>query len=216
MALGWKGQYLRYRELLLNIVAVYRQRPDLKTFLEIILSLATISLFGVFALKPTLLTISQLITDVNGKEETISKMEQKIANLNTAQNLFFQQSENISLVKSAIPDAPDPQGFVRQIEGVANQNSVKVLGISLGEVVLVGKTTIKPLSEETPLPSGALGLNYSISVSGSYPNLSFFISSLENLRRPIRIDNLGITSSETETGKAIIMILSGRTPYLGN
>jgi Tfp pilus assembly protein PilO len=215
MALGWKGQYVRYRELLLNIVALYRQRPDLKAFLEILLSLTTISFFGIFALKPTVLTIGQLITEVRGKEETIAKMDEKITNLNTAQNLFFQQSEKINLVKSAIPEAPDPQSFVRQIEGVASKNSVNVLGISLGEVTLVGKEKSKPSSEETPLPQGALGLSCSISVSGNYLNLLSFISDLENLRRPIKIDNLGITSSETETGRVIIMIISGRTPYLG-
>jgi Tfp pilus assembly protein PilO len=215
MALGWKGQYLRYRELLLNIVALYQQRPDLKAFLEILLSLATVSFFGIFALKPTVITISQLITEIKGKEETVAKMEQKIADLNTAQNLFFQESEKINLLKSAIPEAPDPQSFVRQIEGVANKNFVNVLGISLGEVTLVGKVKTKPSSEETPLPQGALGLSYSISASGNYSNLLLFISDLENLRRPLKIDNLGITSSETETGKAIIMIISGRAPYLG-
>lgn len=214
MALGWRGQYLRYRELLLNVVTIYKQRPDLKAFLEILLSLGTISFFGIFALKPTFLTIGQLITEVRGKEEIVAKMEQKINDLNTAQSFFSQQPEKISLVKSAIPEIPEPQTFVRQIEGVAAKDSVNVLGISLGEVTLVGTTASKSATEEIPLPQGALGLNYSISISGNYPALFSFLSEFENLRRPVKIDNLGITSSETEQGKVIIMVISGRTPYL--
>src|SRR4030042_569746 len=119
MALGWRNQYLRYRELFFNIIAVYKQRTDLKVFLEILLSLVTISFFGIFALKPTFLTIGQLITEVRGKEETVAKMEQKINDLNMAQSFFSQQPEKISLVKSAIPEIPEPQTFVRQIEGLA-------------------------------------------------------------------------------------------------
>jgi Tfp pilus assembly protein PilO len=214
MALGWKGQYLRYKERFFNIVAIYGQKPDIKAFLEILLSLGTISVFGIFALKPTLLTISQLITEVKGKEETLTKMEQKITDLNQAQNIFFQETEKINLIKSAVPENPDPQTFVRQIEGVASKNSVSILGISLGEVTLVGTEQTKAKSKESPLPPGASGLSYSISVSGNYINLFSFLSDLENLRRPLKIDNLGITLSETEDGKTIIMIISGRAPYL--
>ena len=39
MALGWRKDYLRYRSYFLNIVSVYKQRRDLKAFLELILTL---------------------------------------------------------------------------------------------------------------------------------------------------------------------------------
>jgi len=215
MAAGWRNQYLRYRELLLNIVALYKQKRDLKIFLEILLSLATISIFGIFALKPTLLTISELIKEIQGKEDTLAQMNQKITNINIAENLFSQEPEKISIIKSAIPENPDPQSFVRQIEGVAGKDSINILGISMGETTLVGKQNTKPTNENSPLPQGALGLGFSISVSGNYSNLTSFLTDFQNLRRMVKIDNLGINSSTTEKGQVIIMIISGRTPYLG-
>ena len=81
MAGGWRSNYLRYRSFFLNIYNVYKRRPDLKMFMEILLSLGTISFFAAFALRPTALTIVDLLEQIDEKETTIEKMDQKIQNL---------------------------------------------------------------------------------------------------------------------------------------
>jgi Tfp pilus assembly protein PilO len=65
------------------------------------------------------------------------------------------------------------------------------------------------------LPEGAKSLTFSISVNGDYPQLSRFLSELENLRRPIKIDNSGLSSAQTEEGSELVLLVSGRAPYLG-
>ena len=71
MALGWRGQYYRYKDYFLNIVALYKQRRDLRAFLEVILSLSTVIIFVVFALKPTALTIISLYNEIKVKKDTL-------------------------------------------------------------------------------------------------------------------------------------------------
>jgi hypothetical protein len=115
MALGWRKDYLRYRSYFLNIVNVYKQRRDVKAFLELILTLVTISFFALFALKPTLLTIIELLREIEAKEETVEKMDTKIQNLQQAQTLYIQEAARIKLLETAIPDKPAPDLFVRQI-----------------------------------------------------------------------------------------------------
>jgi hypothetical protein len=61
MALGWRQGYSRYRAYFLNIYNLYKQRPDLRMFLEILLSLGAIAIFAAFAVRPTALTIVQLM-----------------------------------------------------------------------------------------------------------------------------------------------------------
>ncbi|MEJ2441504.1 MAG: hypothetical protein P8Y06_01110, partial [Patescibacteria group bacterium] len=78
MALGWRKDYLRYRSYFLNIVGVYKQRKDLRMFLELLLTLVTVSFFAAFALRPTLLTIIELLKEIDTKEETLTKMSTKI------------------------------------------------------------------------------------------------------------------------------------------
>lgn len=214
MALGWRKSYLRYRSFFLNLYNVYKRRPDVKMFLEIILSLVTISAFGVFALRPTALTIVQLLEEIEAKEETIEKMDIKIENLQTAQSLYNQQQTRISLLDQAIPDDPTPESYVRQLEGLASTRAVSVLGMSIGEVVLVGTQEEPESSDLEKLPQGSGGLTFSISVEGQYAQLNNFFNDLRNLRRPVKIDSANFNASETEEGQALVLVVQGRVPYL--
>ena len=216
MALGWRKEYTRYKDYFLNIVAIYKQKQDLKMFMEILLSLATVSFFAVFALKPTLVTIAGLAKEINSKEETVAKLDTKIQNLTTAQTILDQELTRLPLIEEAVPQAPSPETFVRQIEGLAVKNSVSLLGISIGQVTLLGESK-GPKKADTglaPLPEEAKGVSFSLSIAGEYSRLAAFIADLEKLRRPIAVDSTGISTSETDEGKVLVVLVSGRVPYI--
>lgn len=102
-------------------------------FLEIILSLAAISFFSIFAIRPTFLTIAELLKEINTKKETAAIMDTKIKSLQTAQEILNQESIRIPIIDLSVPKSPQPQIFVRQIEGAASTAKVKVLGIRVDE-----------------------------------------------------------------------------------
>jgi Tfp pilus assembly protein PilO len=66
------------------------------------------------------------------------------------------------------------------------------------------------------MPDGAHEMSFSISVKGNYTNLINFIKDFENMRIAVKIDNVGISSSVTDTGRVIVAVISGRVPFLGN
>ena len=215
VAMGWRKDYLRYRAYFLNIVNVYNRRPDLKSFLELILTLGAISFFAFFALKPTLLTVIELLKEIEAKEETISKMDTKIQNLQQAQTLYIQEEAKIELLKTAVPDKPAPDLFVRQVEGLATSYPVNLLGITIGEVTLLGEEKEQRSKEElAPLPENSKGITFSISIAGGYQGVSNFLSALEDMRRPIKIDALNILSPKLEETQNLVLVVTGRTPYL--
>lgn len=215
MALGWRRDYLRYKNYFLNIVTVYKKRKDLKMFLEILLSLSTISFFTIFAIRPTFLTIAELVKKIRTKEETVNKMDTKIQNLDQALVLYTQEQARIALLESAVPSSAAPDVLVRQIEGVATTHPVSLLGLSTGDVTLVGEEKVQRKSGELGvLPGGAKELSFSISLTGDFQNIASFLETLENLRRPVKIDVATINSSETEEARIIVLVVSGRTPYL--
>jgi len=116
--------YFRGQKYIYDIVALYRRRADLRAYLELLLSIATIGVFALMALRPTVLTISNLLTEINTKEETSKQMDQKIQNLQTAQSILSQQKNNIAILASAVPTSPDLASYVRQIEGVAKRQCI--------------------------------------------------------------------------------------------
>ena len=215
MAIGWKKDYLRYKELFTKILLIYRKREDFKIFLELLLSLITITFFSIFALKPTVLTISQLLKDNKEKEKIINTMNQKIENISKAQNIYEQNINKLSIIENAIPNTPTPENLLRQIEGVAYINSVTLLGSSVNEVTLIGEEKRKQTRDTIKnLPENVKTLSFSTNVTGTYTSLFNFLSNVENLRRPLIIKSVNITSSESDTGKVIIMLITGQTPYI--
>jgi len=206
--IGWRGQYQRYKELFLNIMLLYKKRADLRMFLEIILSLSTIIVFSLFALKPTILTIIDLVKEINKKEEIVTILDKKIADLENARNKIDQEGQIIGVIKSAIPSIPDPEVFVKQIEGIAGKNGAKILGASVGKVTLLGKES------ESENKSDAEEMSVSISVNGSYPSLIAFARDLENLRRPVKVSSFGINAASSQEEKTLVLIVSGKVPFL--
>ncbi|MBU0998503.1 hypothetical protein KJ570_03180 [Patescibacteria group bacterium] len=215
MALNWKKDYVRYKELFLKLLIVYKKRDDVRMFLEVLLSLITITFFSIFALKPTLLTISQLIKDNREKEETINKMEQKIENIATAQNIYNQNIEKISLIEQAVPNTPTPENLLRQIEGIAYTNSVTVIGSSVNEVVLIGEEKKKSNKNEIKnLPENVSTITFSVNLTGPYLSLYSFLFDLESSRRPLIINSININSSKKDNESIIVMLITGQTPYI--
>lgn len=215
MAYGWREQYNRYRGFFLNIVNLYKQRADLRAFTEVILSITTIVIFLLFALKPTALTIISLVKEINEKKETVASLDQKITNLQRARAVYTQNQNTIQGLEVAVSSRPSPDTISNQIVGLSAKNSVDVLGVSVGQIVLAGESqSVRVNRDLVPLPENAMEMALSLSILGDYQNLISFVRDFENLRISSKIDQVGIGSSETEGERVIVALISARVPYI--
>lgn len=217
MASGWKISYFRYKDLFLNVSALYKKRADLRAFLEIVLSIVAVIVFLMFALKPTALTIISLLGQIKEDNETISTLDQKLSSLQKATDLLTQNQNYLNDIDIAVFSEPNPDIFAKQIEGLSAKDGVNLVGLSVNDVILVGqKKTARISGDLKPLPGNANEMGYSISIKGGFNSISSFVTDLENLRIISTIDSVAISSSLTDTGRVIVAIISGRVPYLGS
>lgn len=204
MAQGWRKDYLRYKGFFLDILAIYNSKPNLKAYLELILSLGTIIIFSIYAIKPTILTIVELNNEIKSKENTVSLLTQKISNLKIASNILQKESQNLELIDKAIPTGANVEQLVKQIEKIAFDSSVVIRNFSSANIFLKGSSD-KKVENELPV---------SFSVTGNYQNLFLFLQTIENLRRPFRIDSFVFNSNITaDNEKFIVLTISGNVPY---
>lgn len=216
MQSGWKKDYTRYKDFFLNVVAAYNNKPDLKIYLELVLSLVTIVAFSVFAIRPTLLTIIQLTKEISDKEESVINLNQKIKDLQTANFLLQSRTDDLILISQAIPDGPSPDIFIRQIEKIIKDSNLSIINFSLSDVVYLGenkKTSKSDVSLEE-LAKRSDSLPFTISLTGNYQSIYNFLSVMENMRRPVKIDTLAINSNTLDLENKLILNLSGRIPYI--
>ena len=198
----------------MNFLAQYKERQDVKMFLEILLSLTTISAFSILALRPTVLTITRLIKEIESKKELVVRMDEKIQKLSEAQALYDQQIEKIQLLATSIPKKPSPEHFVRQIEGLSAKHEASVTAMSVDEMTLMGSPGPKQVSDsESPPQTSANEVSFSISATASYSSLLNYLSDMEKVRRPVKFDLINLKSTNMPETKVLILIVEGKTPY---
>lgn len=208
---SWKRDYFRYKEYLLTTVNVYKGRPDVRLFLEILLSIITITFFSAFAIRPTIYTILDLSKDIKAKEETIAQLDKKINDIKKARTIYQIQQENIALLKTAVPNNHAVDSLATNIEAIANNNGVNLQNLSAQKVAILGPEQIDNKAVKLPLNAQTLGV--SLNVDGEFGSLFNFLRDLSNSLRPLR-GSLNITTQDTNDKHTILVTITGFAPYL--
>ena len=194
MAFDWRTEYHRYHRYFLNTQNLY-QRRDVVVYTGIILTLATITFFSFFAIKPTVTTIAGLVKEIDSKKTIDQKLQTKINSLRQAQTNYSLISDKLTLVDQVLPQEPDLIDLVYQIEVLAQRNNVTIKSVAFGPSYLLGKEESKKKISQYP------AINFSLSLTGDFESINSFAASLENLRRSIGTENFTIRSfEESETG----------------
>jgi Tfp pilus assembly protein PilO len=215
MATGWKKDYFRYKEFFLNVLNLYNTKPNLRIYLELTLSIFTIIIFAIFAIKPTILTVIELNNEIKSKTALVQELNTKIKNLQTAGQILQTNASDLLYLEQALPDTAKPDNLVKQFEVLALESNVKIVGISSSDVIINGKSNDKKKSgDQSSIALNADELAFSISISGDYQSLINYLTKLESLRRPLKIDSIAINSTNTDNGKVISLLINSRTPYL--
>lgn len=215
MGPAWRRNYVRYKRFFLTFFNRYQERQDLRMFLEILLSLATISLFSLLALRPTIVTIAQLIKEIESKKQVVAVMEAKIKNLTAAQTLYDTEIAKIRLLETSIPKNPSPDEFIRQVEGLSSRHSVGVLTMSIAETTLIGRDKSEQEQSVDGTVLGSEGeVTFTVRTTADYQELYNFLTEFDKMRRPINIDSLSLTLSGTDQGILLVLSLNGKIPYM--
>lgn len=216
MAISWKNQYSKYKDFFLNVYDSYKKKEESRMFMEILLSLCVTAFFVFLALRPTVLTILDLLKTIEEKERIVSVMDEKIANLDSAKQLYSRNTIAANIAKVAVPDRPSPDTFARQVLGLAQQTGVDLGGVSIDEVVLSGTIVDQSDIELGKLPQEAYPMSFSLNLdSPSFNSLKNILSNIKSLRIPVSLDSYSLTATNEEGVFNLTLSVGGRSPYLG-
>lgn len=205
MALDYKSSVGRYRRYL----QLMQSRPLYAASLWTICSLILMIVLVTFALRPTLITIVGLLSQIEQQKELSTRLDTKIAQIQKATAELSANKERLQLLKEAIPDGSEWEKVVEKIQTTANDNQVSLSRLYINGVPILGPalppTIVTNQSEKINLPEGIKGVNFEITASGAYPNLMGMAEALENMRRVIIFSNVRLTKN-IEAGKLILNV----------
>lgn len=171
-----------------NLLLNAKQNKQRATaYLYVIFSLLAFSFFGIFAIGPTVTTISDLNKKYNEEKTVLKELQQKNEALKSLSAQYVEIQPGLTLIDSAIPQSPKVAELTRQLEKLSIQNSLIVKKVDTGLMELYpAKNPNKPIFSYT----------FTINVEGSEKDVNTFISDLVNMGRIIGIEKL-------QTGKQV-------------
>lgn len=189
---------VRYFEMLPNF-----KNDKTQKFTSIILTLVAISLFGMFAINPTLSTIAKLKKELADNEFVARSLEEKIRNLGILQQKYADIQEDIPYALDSIPKTPEVPLLMAQIQSIAKKTNIHISNLQNLAVEL-----FKQNVEEKKYYQYA----FSLSGTGTFEDISTFLSQIVSMQRIISIDTFSIDKTAERTG-ALRFSLQGSAYY---
>ncbi len=187
----------------------FYKNPVAKVSLELVFSIIAIIFFAIFAIKPTLLTMSELVKEIQDKKLLDDQLAQKVASLNTAQSQYQKFSSQFYLLNQSIPKTADLMQSLKIVEKLASENGLVVQGI-----------TISAVPDETNAATADKAkrelITFNIDVAGDYLKIRQFIEDIMDSRRMMLIDQVNFSMGTNRYQKNLTAIVRVNLPYYKN
>ncbi len=204
----------KQRELTVALNRFY-QKPGVRVSLELLLSVFFVIILIVVAIKPTLVTMTELTKEINEKKEIDKKLPKKIAALSSAQATLLNLQDELPLLDEALPEKIDIVYYLKIIEYEASNNDLTITGIGLPELPNEdGNNPSKIKQEKTSKhQSGEKILNGSVTVDGSYKDIKNFIKALEKSRASFLINSVSFATKKINGKSHLLASIILSLPY---
>lgn len=176
-----KEEYKKYLELLPNF-----NQEKTQIYMSIVLTLIASILLGIFALSPTLSTISKLQKQLEDDKFVEQKLQQKINNLSLLQQAYASIEQDLPIIFNAVPEKSEIPLLAASIQALANQSGVRIINFQTFPV---------EVSDRAVSGKKFSSYDFTITVSGEYQNMLTFMSKLTNFQRITTLGNIAISKT---------------------
>lgn len=197
------------RKQLATLLDQFYHNPVAKVSMELFLTVGLVIFLALFAIRPTLLTMSDLLKEIEDKTELNDQLDKKVAALGSAQSIYLALEERLPVLDAAIPSSPQTIRTLKIIEKLATDNEVVVSSISLQEVP-ESPATVPDFEDLT-----RVNLEIALAVVGDYTSIKNFVAGLQNSQRAFVVDSVIFRISETRGDKQLRASISVQAPYFG-
>ena len=177
-------------------VGLLYKRPEIRASLEVILSVFTVTILILVAIRPTLVNITSLQKKIEDQEVVSKKADNKISQLISAEKQLKEYAMSLSLYDTAVPDGYTYAGGAERLEYLAKSNNVNIESLTFSGYSLTNGQAVKQDWFNKVAKTDANNLiidNVSFTVSGKPQNIINFLKQAENMDLLAVLSNVSIT-----------------------
>jgi len=186
-----------------NVFPMLREKR-MQSFITIGLTLFSLSIFGLFAINPTITTIINLRRQLADDQFVDNQLQEKIANLSTLQQKYSSLQLDLPFVLAAVPPSHQMPQLIGQIRSLASQNNVLIKRIQTNTVVIPAARSQQESS-----------YIFSLTAEGDQDAINHFIMSLVTFERIIGIESLFLNKANNQNGVSNTLDITGKAFFKG-
>lgn len=157
--------------------------------ISISLSLISVIFFGVFAINPTLGTISEISKKLDDSKFVNTELTQKISNLTQLQQQYALIRKKMDTINEAIPTSAQTAILIAQVQALSQKSKVQLKRVQILPVEIASKLNKTSYNV----------FSFSIDATGSKQTINNFLINLNNFNRLILITNYSIIEDSFKT-----------------
>lgn len=165
-------------------------KEKLATYVYLVFSFLTISLFGIFAILPAFSTISNLNKQYDDNKKVADALETKLSALVSLDREYESLERDLPYIYNAVPSSSEIPTFVRQVETIAQNSGTNLESLAAGTVEYF------PLQSNT---SDLFSYTFSLEASGSEQEVNQFINDIISFNRVVSIDRITTGKSSDDS-----------------
>lgn len=189
---------IQYREYLKLLPKLKDEKAQYYTMLAF--TLAALSFFGIFAINPTLSTITELKKKLADMQFVFEKYTEKAQNLSILQDAYRSLSGDLHVINDAMPQNPEVPKLIAQINALLSKSNLQATSLSTLGVEI---TQERQLSNKN-----ASSFAFTLNATGAYEDMLSFVQSLTHINRLITIESLSISKDANKD--MLVLSLRGR------
>lgn len=199
----------KYQQQLGSALNSFYQQPVARVSIELFLSIGLILFLSIFAIRPTLITMSDLIKEIDDKKIHSENLDKKITALATAQSEYISFEDKLVYLDQAISSKPELVYSLKVLEKLASDNNVVISGMTVSEL---------PTEESEGLQFSNRVLNtmpISINLVGDYVSIRNYTEAIRSNRHAYTIESVSFNLNDDEAVKTLTASLTTSVPYYG-
>lgn len=187
------------------------KKEKTKQYGIIALTFFTMTIFGIFAVNPTLTTIVQLHKTLEDAQFVDQRLTQKITNLQSLNQRYITLEKDIILVDRAIPLKPEPVRLIGQLQTIAANTNTTITSVTISQITIAGQSILQTdrSPTQTDAPEGEVSTDqytFDLTLTGAYGDLRTFLTTLTSFDRLVEIGELSLSRDSTESTNVKINI----------
>lgn len=185
--------YQRYKKQLTPIL----KNKNVKTYSSLSLSVVAITIFIIFAIKPTFENILELQKQIETQQGILDQLKDKSDRLAQAVNNYNSIPAETKLkLSTLLPNTPNTTCLIDTLATHVSQAQVETVGLQIQPHDLKGQSKcvydgadLAQIEKNNSAASTLQEIPFTINISATYPNLTTFVNSLNASTRLISIDS---------------------------